>query len=633
MNDTAKYFSNLIDLLLLEKQEELRQFQELMQSTSVAQRVEMGICWHPLKIVETGFGFGDYPFAVLERTRAKELPHQFSAGKPVVLFSSDPDSPDAVKAVIQYVNGDQLKLVFFMNDEPELLDWAKLGVILMPDENAFKEQEAALNLISNAKNCRLAELRDVLLLNTPALEEEIERPELPNYFNESQKAAVSRILGAQDVLLVHGPPGTGKTTTLVEAASKLIEQGEQILLCAPSNAAADWLAIKAKEKGIQVLRIGNIARIDENLESITVEGTLKTHPQYSDIKVFRKQSAELRRMAGKYKRQFGKAEREQRKLILQEAKSIGNEARKLEDYLIESIINDAQIICCTLMGANHRLLKEIEFETVIIDEAAQSPEPACWVPILKAKRLVLAGDPFQLPPTVKSEEAANKGLSVTLMEKLLNKVPTQLLNHQYRMNKQIMEFSNRWFYDGKLIAHEDVADWKLNNEQVVSFIDTAGSGWEESLSSESKSVSNPGEAEFLHNLVLSFIEGQKSRNLSIGIISPYKQQTELIRNLFTDFNAVDGVTIDIQTVDSFQGQERDAVFVSLVRSNSDNQIGFLKDYRRMNVAMTRAKKKLVVIGDSATLANDRFYAAFIEYTEEISAYHSVWEFDQFNKNS
>ena len=309
MADVQGYFSNLIELIHLEKQEELRQFQVLMQATSVSQRVEMGICWHPLRIVETGFGFGDYPFAVLERTRAKELPHQFSAGKPVVLFYSDPDSPDAVKAVIKYVNGDQLKLVFFMNDEPELLDWAKLGVILMPDENAFKEQEAALNLISNAKNCRLAELRDVLLLNSPALEEEIERPELPNYFNESQKAAVSRILGAQDVLLVHGPPGTGKTTTLVEAASKLVEQGEQILLCAPSNAAADWLAIKAKEKGMQVLRIGNIARIDENLESITVEGTLKTHPQYSDIKGFRKQSAELRRMAGKYKRQFGKAER------------------------------------------------------------------------------------------------------------------------------------------------------------------------------------------------------------------------------------------------------------------------------------------------------------------------------------
>lgn len=633
MTDTQEYFTNLIDLLNLEKEEELKQFHLLMQTKSVAQRVEMGICWHPLKIIETGFGFGDYPFAVVERTRAKDLSHQFSSGKPVVIFSSESNSPDPVKAVIQYVNGDQMKLVFFINDEPELLDYAKLGVVLMPDENAFKEQESILKLVSNAKNCRLAELRDVLLLNKPATDVVADDLLLPDFYNDSQKEAICKLVGSEDVFLIHGPPGTGKTTTLIEAASKLVEEGEQVLLCAPSNAAADWLTIKSKEKGLKVLRIGNIARIDETLESATIEGNLRAHPHYSDIKNFRKQSAELRRMAGKYKRQFGKAEREQRKLILQEAKAIGSEARKLEEYLIENIINETQVICCTLMGANHRLIKDIEFETVIIDEAAQSPEPACWVPITKANKVVLAGDPFQLPPTIKSEEAASKGLTITLMEKLLNQVPTQLLNHQYRMNNAIMEFSNRWFYDGKLIAHDSVAHWELANEKTVSFIDTAGSGWEEQLNPETRSVSNPGEAEFIYQQVVKFIEGQNTAALSIGIISPYKQQTRLIQELFANYEKPSHVILDIQTVDSFQGQERDAIFLSLVRSNEENQIGFLKDYRRMNVAMTRAKKKLLVVGDSATLANDKFYAAFIAYSEEISAYHSVWEFEEFTKNS
>jgi ATP-dependent RNA/DNA helicase IGHMBP2 len=279
------------------------------------------------------------------------------------------------------------------------------------------------------------------------------------------------------------------------------------------------------------------------------------------------------------------------------------------------------------MGANHRLLQNREFNTVIIDESAQSPEPACWVPISKANRIVLAGDPFQLPPTIKSEEAAKGGLSITLMEKLLNKVPTHLLDIQYRMNEQIMAFSNKWFYQNKLKADSSVANWSFESQKSLEFIDTAGRGWEEKFNSQSHSISNPEEAQLLFHLINKLISELPDLPISIGVISPYKEQTILLNSILKEIELPDHSFMDIQTVDAFQGQERDVIFVSLVRSNDNHEIGFLKDYRRMNVAMTRAKKKLCIVGDSATLANDKFYKAFVDFCESNNAYHSAWEFD------
>jgi superfamily I DNA and/or RNA helicase len=633
MIDTQQYFDDLIQLLNLEKDEEEKQFYQLMANTSVSHRVDLGICWHPLKIVESGFGFGDYPFVIFERTRAKELSHQFSSGKPVTVFSTESNAPDSIKGVIQFVNSDQIKLVFFLNDEPEILSWGKLGVVLMPDEIAFKEQLAVLKLVSNAKNCRLADLRDVLLLNKVGEISDDSDFSETEQLNETQNKAIEHALKNDDAFLIHGPPGTGKTTTTIELTNQLAKQGNKILLTAPSNAAADLLALKSLEKGLHVIRIGNIARIDETLEEITIEGALRNHNDYAEIKKFRKQAAELRRMAGRYKRQFGKAEREQRKLILQEAKNMGKEARQIEEYILESIILKADVITSTLMGANNRFIKNIEFDTIIIDEAAQSPEPACWVPISKARKVIFAGDPFQLPPTVKSEEAAQKGLSTTLMEKLLYKIPTQLLEHQYRMNAKIMEFSNRWFYEGKLKAHPDIEHWGIPNEPSLEFIDTAGAGWEEVVMPESKSAHSPKEADFLTKRVLNFSVKNKEQTISIGVISPYKQQIEYLKNALGSYTFVENHKIDIKTIDSFQGQERDVVFISLVRSNDENRIGFLKDYRRMNVAMTRARKKLVVIGDSVTLAKDDFYRAFIDFCDKENGYKSVWEFDEFAENT
>lgn len=627
--NTEEYFEKLGHLLQLEKAEEMRQFEQLMKGTTVQHRVEMGICWHPLKIVETGYGFGDYPFVIFERTRQKEKAHQFSGGKSVLVFSSDFDAPDAFKGVTQFVNGDQVKVIFFTDETPEILEFGKLGIVLMPDENAYREQEIALKRVANAKNCRLTELRDVLLFNREAsflISQEI--PELPNQLNESQKEAVKMILNSEDVCLVHGPPGTGKTTTLIAAAKILVEQGEQVLMTAPSNAAADWLTQKSLEVGLNVLRIGNVARINEQLEASTLEGQLRKHPLYNDIREYRKRAAELRRMAGKYKRQFGHSEREQRKLILSEAKSIASESRKLEQYILETCVESAQIITCTLVGANHHLLEKKTFSTVFIDEAAQSPEPACWIPIVKADRVVLAGDPYQLPPTVKSQEAAREGLAITLMEKAIDKLPTHLLNKQYRMNQHIMAFSNLWFYQGRLQAHEDVADWSLGDEPVVEFIDTAGLGWEEVQNPETQSLTNPEEARLLWKRIVTLSDSLQNRKVSIGVISPYRGQVGELLQQFEENKELlsNNIQIEVQTIDSYQGQERDAIYVSLVRSNDRNEIGFLQDYRRMNVAMTRARKKLVLVGDSATLGNDSFYKALVDHCEQSGAYRSAWEF-------
>ncbi len=624
--NSAEYFEQLLQLNNYERQEEASQFDLLMREWSVEKRVEAGICWHPLKIVETGYGFGDYPFAIIERTRRKELNHLFGAGKPVLLFSTEAEAPDPMKAAVQFVSGDQMKLVFFCDDEPDILSFSKLGVVVMPDENAYREQERAMNLVSNARNCRLAELRDVLLLHHPSRVTSDFQKLIPR-LNQSQSDAVNLAVNSIDVTLIHGPPGTGKTTTVIALAKELVMREERVMLTAASNTAVDLLALKASEEGLSVLRVGNPARIDEKIESMTPEGIVMQHEHYSDIKKFRKEAAELRRMASKYKRSFGKAEREQRKLILQEAKNRVKEAIQLENYLFDLAVQKADVICCTLIGSTNSLIRNIEFDTVIIDEAAQAPEPATWVPISKANKVVFAGDPFQLPPVVKSDAAIKGGLMLTLMEKLLNRLPTALLRVQYRMRPVIMEFSNRFFYQNQLIANETLVNPASLSDALL-FIDTSGKAWDEELNFETKSYTNPSEANFIVHLFPYFLTNWGLQHLKTGLISPYQQQVKLLQELFNNnkSNFLDDFP-EIQTIDSFQGQERDAIIVSLVRSNQKSEIGFLKDYRRMNVAMTRAKHKLLLIGDSSTLGNDRFYSEFIDFTQENECYKSVWEYE------
>jgi superfamily I DNA and/or RNA helicase len=468
----------------------------------------------------------------------------------------------------------------------------------------------------------------------PTFHNETIFPDVP-HLNSSQAKAVHQILAANELAIVHGPPGTGKTTTIVQAVKALIQQGvKKILVTAPSNTAVDLLTEKMAEQKISVLRIGNPARVTEHLLAHTMDNQMAEHSSMKDLKRLKKQAQEFKNMAHKYKRNFGRAEQQQRKLLFDEAYKIMKDVERSEQYVMDDVIARAQVITATLVGANHYSVRNQQYDIAIIDEAGQALEPSCWIPILKAKKVVLAGDHCQLPPTIKSQEAAKGGLIKTLLEKGVEKHPAavSLLEEQYRMHEHIMQFSSSIFYSGKLKANTHVASRLLfANDMPLQFIDTAGCGFDEKL--EGTSSTNPEEAAFLIKHLLQLVTELNAHYPidsfpSIGIIAPYKQQILVIKEQLEHVPELAPYVhrITVNTVDSFQGQERDIIYISMTRSNSEGEIGFLSDIRRMNVAMTRAKMKLIVIGDSATLAQFKFYEKFVTYAQSIDGYKSAWEY-------
>jgi ATP-dependent RNA/DNA helicase IGHMBP2 len=620
MTDAIDELGKLASVLRIEQREDYSLHDAWLKRSSIAERKKDGITWFPLRITESGYGMGEYPFLVVERNPGDRLNHQFQSAAPVSLFSAaDGNDQFSINGTIGYVDDQRMKISFFCDEMPEWVDDGKLGVNLLFDSRTYDEMFKALNVLINVDKGRLKKLRDVILGYDQPKERSV--PVInSNSLNDSQNDAVRGILAAEDIAVVHGPPGTGKTTTLVESIVQLLQEEKQVMVCAPSNAATDHLAKSLHARGLKVVRIGNLAKVESDNTALTLDVLIQQEKDFKQIRELKKRAIDLRKMGGKYKRSFGREEAEQRKLIFNEAKNLSKEARELEKYLVEKVLNDAQVIACTLIGSSSDYLEGRKFSTVIIDEAGQGIEPAVWVPILKAEKVVMAGDPFQLPPTVKSNEAERAGLTITLLEKAIKRHETVfLLRTQYRMNSLIMEFSNRKFYQGKLEAHESVKDWHLETSpQVVEFIDTAGCGFEEQTAEDSDSKCNPEEVRLLG---LHLEQMAHDPSISIGIISPYRAQVELLQRAFPDRPG-----ISVNTIDSFQGQERDVIYISLVRSNNKSEIGFLKDYRRMNVAMTRARKKLVIIGDSATLGNDKFYGEFLNYVEEIDAYKSAWEY-------
>ncbi|MFM2195188.1 MAG: hypothetical protein RL092_788 [Bacteroidota bacterium] len=615
-----EYLGLLAQALQKEKDFEWEQYQSSLSLSSIQERVNSGVTWYPVQIVEEGIGLGSYPFLIIKRHRGASR-HKFKAGQPVSFFSeSMGNQKEIVIGRTVWVSENEMKVNFKIDEIPDWMSEGKIGVNAAFDEKSFMEMMKALNLVMNDDKSNVSFLRDAVWKDDSEFEtcSEFENTTL----NESQLQAVKAMLSNSPWTIIHGPPGTGKTTTLVEGVIELARVGQKILVCAPTNAAVDHLVECLSLKTSSIIRIGNPEKLNSKALSFSLDVKSTTHHQYPQIKEWKRKAIELRKLALKYKRSFGREEAEQRKLILKEAKSMLMEAKNTEDYILENLMDQASIVCTTLVGSSSEMLQKMQFDVCVVDEAGQALEPATWIPVLKSKRIILAGDPMQLPATVFCQDAMRLGLNISLMERLIKMgKKTHLLNTQYRMNDVIAAYSNTCFYQGKLVAHENNAHWLVHsNIAPLQFIDTAGTGYIESVGDSGGSVQNEGEA----LLILKLLEELKLtcdiHNLSISVISPYRGQVEKLSQMLTDWN------VQVDTIDSFQGQESDIVFISLVRSNDSGEVGFLSDVRRLNVAMTRAKKCLRLIGDSSTISNHKFYSQFVDYCEKNNAYLSAWNY-------
>jgi ATP-dependent RNA/DNA helicase IGHMBP2 len=627
-----------LELLKLEWQADLEQYRQKVLLRSLTDRTKEGTTWYPASLKRDYIGTGERPIIEVERTNHLDQPHAFQSGKLVSVFSNSSGKPDKdhIHGVINYVRDNTMVITLNADDHPDWIDEGMLGVDVMFDEMSYREMEFALREVMKAEDNRVAELRGILLGSDNAfLTDKKVSPEGPGVLNESQLAALNKMLHAKDVAFIHGPPGTGKTTTLVHVIKQTIKEERQVLVCAPSNAAVDWLVEKLSFENVSVLRIGHPARVTEQSLSKTLDARIAAHPNYQELRALRKKMEQVRQMASKYKRNFGYHEREQRRMMKEEARLLKADADLLEFHITNDLLQNTEAICCTLVGSSHPIMRGKKFQTAFIDEAGQALEPACWIPILRSRRIIFAGDHQQLPPTIKSNEAARQGLAKTLFEKGIEKQDhtSSMLKVQYRMHEKIMEFPSRYFYEGKLIAHDSVRIRLLReNQPPVEFIDTAGCGFSESQDPETLSRCNDEEAQLLIRVVESLVEeiGAETwvnEQISMAIITPYRAQVDHLQKLADSSEKLQLVrgSIAINTVDAFQGQERDVIAISFVRSNEKGEVGFLGDIRRTNVAMTRARKKLIMVGDSATLGAHPFYLELLDFVQKEGFYKSAFE--------
>ena len=645
----------------LEQKEDLAQFKLKNAKASIQERQKRGLTWYPVIIIKEDIGFGGKVVLELERPAGQQTLHLFQVGKNASLFDNSPghsatDRP-TLNGVIISVRRNKLLLATTKEDLP---DWAlgggklggsKLGVDLTFDEVSYREMDNALGEVISAHGNRLAELRDVLLGGRQASFRAHKADDLfyPSPLNDSQLSAVRHVITAQDVAIIHGPPGTGKTTTLVQAILETIRRERRVLVCAPSNTAVDLLTEKLAERGVNVIRMGNPSRVSSLLLEHTLDARVMAHPSYSKMRSMRQTADQHRETASelssKHARDFGFEGRQQRQLLKEEARMLIQAANDLERFITEDVLESVQVITCTLVGASNRNIRHLTFETVFIDEAAQALEPGCWIPIAKGQRVILAGDHHQLPPTVKSEKAARDGLRETLFEKCIKRQPAtaRMLTLQYRMHDQIMGFSSEQFYDGQLEAHPSVRhagleayDLSFAPDLPVEFLDTAGSGFLEITIPESRSTANPEEADLLLKRLTQLLEpydqakyqqDHEQGRLTIGVIAPYRAQINYLKDAIEENDDLNCLLqhrmLSVGTVDSFQGQERDIIAISLTRSNKHGEIGFLSDIRRMNVGMTRARRKLLIVGDSSTLCSNPFFMDLLAYVKRIGGYRTA----------
>ncbi len=614
-----KNLQHQLQLLQLEYEFEKAAYRQQSESMEVHRKIKRGICWLPLRIGKNYYNAFNQLVVEVERTEDKEVEHNFEFGKPVCFFAYSFDGTIRFLPFVSQVSyADENRMVATLPSPgalQELQTTEKLGVQLYFDETSYKTMFEALHDVIRAKENRLSTLREILLDRCEADWYKIPPIRFP-WLNPSQERAVNKVIAAKDVAIIHGPPGTGKTTTMVEAIYETLHREHQVLVCAQSNMAVDWISEQLVDRGVPVLRIGNPTRVTDKMLSFTYERQFESHPAYPELWQLRK----LTRETGSQLRKGNNREEMRRRINAWKEK-----ATELEVRIHETLFNSARVVAGTLISCNHRTMTGRRFPTLFIDEAAQALEAACWVAIRKADRVVFAGDHQQLPPTIKCPEAMKGGLDQTLMAKTAANKPESLslLEIQYRMNEEIMRFSSDWFYGGRLTAAPEVKyRGILDYDTPLEWIDTSGCGFKEELVGESFGRINKEEGELLVSEIKKYIlkigvERVLEEQIDFGIISPYKAQIQYLRRLlrkdhfFRPFRKV----ITVNTVDGFQGQERDVILVSLVRANDKGQIGFLNDLRRMNVAITRARMKLIISGEAETLTRHPFYKKLYDYIE------------------
>lgn len=639
-------------LLQLEYYTEKEAFRKLTEQMGMQRKVKRGDAWFPLQVGKSFYNSLNQTVIEVFRTSDQDIEHNFEFGRPVMFFRSEGSEElkyFSFTGTVSYVDGD--RMVVTVPDSAPLLELQQstdpIGVQLSFDETSYKLMFEALDRVMKAKNNRLAYLRDLFYSHQKAGRFSFEPMKFP-WLNPTQERAVNEVLWAKDVAIVHGPPGTGKTTTLVEAINETLMRESQVLVCAQSNMAVDWISEKLVDRGINVLRIGNPTRVNDKMLGFTYERRFESHADYPQLWAIRKAIRELRKNRKKGSENYH-----------QKMDRLKSRAAEIELRINAELFGEARVIACTLVGSAHHLLEGMKFGTLFIDEAAQALEAACWIPMKRASRVILAGDHCQLPPTVKSIAALRAGLGKTLMERIAENKPevVTLLKIQYRMNDEIMRFSSDWFYGGKVesapqIKYRSVLDY----DHPITWIDTSneenqitieGEDAPEDSASTTSSVSaanqnsdlnfkeqfvgesfgriNKAEAELtLLTLAEYFTKIGKQRvleeRIDVGIISPYRAQVQYLKKLIKKYEFFKPYRrlISVNTVDGFQGQERDVILISLVRSNDEGQIGFLKDLRRMNVAMTRARMKLIILGNKDTMTKHPFYKKLWEYVEAIN---------------
>lgn len=617
-------------LLEIEYNHEKEEFRKQTETMGVERKVRRGDAWFPVSIGRSYYNSLNQMVVEVMCQPGSDIEHNFEAGRPVCFFTIKNDTSTAgAKATkggskLQYLSftatvsyAEQDRMVVALPDSGRIVDLQRqdaLGVQLFFDETSYRLMFEALDRVIRARIGRLADLRDIFYTKAPASRYTFDAMRFP-WLNASQEKAVNEVLWAKDVDVVHGPPGTGKTTTLVEAIFETLRRESQVLVCAQSNMAVDWISEKLVDRGINVLRIGNPTRVNDKMLSFTYERRFEAHPDYPQLWSIRKAIRELRQ------------QRKHADSWHQKMDRLKSRATELELRIRSSLFGEARVIASTLTGAANRVLEGEKYSTLFIDEAAQALEAACWIAIRKAGRVILAGDHCQLPPTVKSIMALKGGLGKTLMERIVENKPetVTLLKMQYRMNEQIMKFSSEWFYHGMVesaptVSHRGILDY----DTPMMWIDTAECDGKEEFVGENFGRINRAEAELTLQTLQQYLEkiGKQrilEESIDVGIISPYRAQVQLLRKELRkrEFFRPYRHLLTVNTVDGFQGQERDIILISLVRSNDGGDIGFLRDLRRMNVAITRARMKLIILGSSETMTSHPFYKKLYEYVGQL----------------